>query len=216
MVECFGMRHQPENPAGWIAHPGNVVQGPVGIERECAVGRFPVCQDISERHLMRVNKPADDRLIRIKFPLTVSYGKFHLSQPFCKNARRCRVDCQRDPVIPEISTVIERERHGPGCIIIAKTGQKPQIDKGLESVADPDYEVSLFDKFENPVPDVVFQPDRLNHPSAMIISPTETPAEHHDLKIIRAHCSVNQGIDMHTGRLGACKLKRVCGFIVTV
>ena len=81
---------------------------------------------------------------------------------------------------------------------MVKSRQKAQVDKGLKSIADAEDKISGIDKFQNFFPQIGFHANRLDDTCTVIVSPTESAAEYHNLKILQFDGSVNQSVDMNT------------------
>jgi len=62
-----------------------------------------------------------------------------------------------DPLIPEISTVIKGNGYASCRIIIVQAGQQSQVDQGLESIADPNDQLSLVHKGQQIPADMIFK-----------------------------------------------------------
>ena len=94
--------------------------------------------------------------------------------------------------------------------------QQAEVDDGLKAVADADDQVAVFNEPGQPVADIVFHPDRLNHAGPVVVAPAETAAEDQDLIIIETDRTVNNGIDVNPVSDSPGQLQRVSGFNVTV
>ena len=101
-------------------------------------------------------------------------------------------------------------------VIMIDSREQSHVDKGLEPIANPDDQLTIFDKLSYFVPGMGVQPHSLNHTSPMIVSPAETTAENEDLIVIKGYGLVNNGIYMDAFRVGACQLKHMGGFIITI
>jgi hypothetical protein len=216
VVKGFRVGHQAKNPTGGITYPGNIIYGAVGVKRKLLFGRLTVRHGILNHDLVMIAKSLDNGIFGIKFAFTVPNREFYQSESPGKHTGGRGIDLQPDPFIPEIATIIKGQRNRSRLIILVKTGQKTQIDKGLESVANPEHEVPVFYKFNDFIPDIYLHADRLNHTCTVIVPPAEAPYKHHDLEIFQGDGAVDQGIDMNPDGVRARLLEGICGFMIAV
>jgi len=92
MVKGFRMGHQPENTAGGITYPGDIIDAAVGIVWKPAFGRPAVGRGIPGHNLVVFYQPCKCALLGIKFSFTVSYWKFRQIDSNGKNTWGCRID----------------------------------------------------------------------------------------------------------------------------
>jgi hypothetical protein len=97
-----------------------------------------------------------------------------------------------------------------------KTGQKPQIDQCLKTVADTHDEIALFDKSQQFFPEMGFHAHGLNDTGAVIIPPAESADKHHDLKMIQFGAPVDEGIDVDPAGIRTGKLKSIGRLMIAV
>ena len=202
VVVTFRMRHQAEDPPGGVANTGNIADRAIGVERKTAASEFTIGQGILNGHLVIFPKLSQGAIVCIELSFTMAYREFRQIDSSGENTGRRRIHFKGDPLVSEISAVIIGKRHRSTLIVSPQAWQQTQVDQRLESIANPQNKITIFNKFNNLTADVSFQPNGLNDTGTMIVTPAESPYKHKDLKAFKVDRAVYKGIDMNPRSIG--------------
>jgi hypothetical protein len=125
VIEGFRMRHQAEHPPGGIADSGYILQGTVGVFRIIASCGLSSFVGIPKHHLVILKQPPDSRLLRVKFALPMTNGKFQHFQATSENTGRVAVDFEMYPPILKITAVVSDQGDLSCLVVSVEAGKQP-------------------------------------------------------------------------------------------
>ena len=102
----------PKDAAGGITNPGNILQGPIGIEGEFPPGDFTVVTGVLQDDLIVFKQPVNCFIVGNEFAFPMPDRELEFIQTARKNAGRRRHGLHLDPCVPEIAAVVVGQGHG--------------------------------------------------------------------------------------------------------
>lgn len=210
---AFGVRHQAEHAAGWIADPRDVGLRAVRVDRERA--RLAVGIDVAEHRLAGLDQALQDPLLRAN-EVSFAMGDGEV-EPLVALEKRAfaRSRLEVDPAVLEFAMGVVGERRDRGAIEI-EGDDEPRLEQGLETVADAENQAFAIAKFAEDLAEKMLQLESKNFAGGDVITVGESAGDGHNLVLQKEFWIIAQALDVKSIDEGASFLEGELGLGVAV
>jgi hypothetical protein len=214
--EAFGVRHEAEDDAGFVADAGDVVGAAVGIVGKFAAGRRAVRFSVGEDNLISIPEGAAHVVVgRDEFSFAVGDGGFELFDAFRPDATGA-FGGQVNPAVDKPAAVII----GEGTVLAVQSGQRARqkfgLNQHLETITDADHRPAGFDEPFERVRQMMRDLIGQDSPGGDVVAVTKAPGNRQNLMPAQQARIFHQAVDVHALGGSAGELKGMGGFAVAI
>ena len=209
------MGHEPEDPAGPVADPGDGVHGTVGVGGELRRGSA-VGVAVAQRHLMIGLNLGDDFRRRHELALAVAQGQTELIQTAGEDAGRSLLRLENAPVVPKDAAVVVGQSRFLREVVAVERGNHAQPGQRLKTVADADDQFPVVDELLQLVLKLEFHPVGEDRAGAQMVTEGEPADEAEELKLRQSPFPGDQVVEVDLFRRHARKLAGGGGLVFAV